>query len=216
MLVHSGRSPAEPELRTPLNLRPSHPRWSSAEFLYLLNLRVCKMSNPSLGIAEKIQSASIKRNPSPTPDVNPSTAAPRKEPVEPEPEPEPEPSDTASIPSDIVDPSRVVRPAARRPHLPPLPDLRFEQSYLASLEGAESWQRIAWITVRDQVRSALSLVNRISSLAPIELTDVPRFCCPLYRARYGPSPSPAGDTGTVMLSSMATRLAAGYADGGMK
>ncbi|KKA21905.1 hypothetical protein T310_4069 [Rasamsonia emersonii CBS 393.64] len=87
----------------------------------------------------------MKRNPSPTHDVNPSTAVSRKEPVE------PEPSDTASIPSDIVDPSRVIRPAARRPHLPPLPDLRFEQSYLASLEGAESWQRIAWITVRDQV-----------------------------------------------------------------
>ncbi|KAL1968994.1 hypothetical protein VTN77DRAFT_828 [Rasamsonia byssochlamydoides] len=103
------------------------------------------MSNPSLGIAEAIQTASINRNPSPTHGINPSTAASKREPVE------VDPSDAASIPSDIVDPSRVIKPVSRRPHLPPLPDLRFEQSYLASLQGADSWQRIAWITVRDQV-----------------------------------------------------------------
>jgi hypothetical protein len=105
------------------------------------------MSNPALGIAETIQTASIKRHPSPTHDINPATAASKKEPVE------PIPSDTASISSDIVDPRHSLRPAPRRAQLPPLPDLRFEQSYLASLNGAETWGRIAWITTRDQVRN---------------------------------------------------------------
>jgi hypothetical protein len=61
-------------------------------------------------------------------------------------------SEADSIPSDIVDPSRMVRPVPRRHTLPPLPDLRFEQSYLASLRGADTWGRVAWITIRDQVR----------------------------------------------------------------
>lgn len=104
------------------------------------------MDNPALGIAETIQTASVKRDPSPTHDINPSTtAADEKKPVERAPSPAP------SIPSDVVDPSRVIRPISRRKNLPPLPDLRFEQSYLASLKGAESWGRIAWITIRDQV-----------------------------------------------------------------
>lgn len=103
------------------------------------------MSHSALGIAETIQTASIKRHPSPRHDINPATAASEKAPYE-----EVDPSDTASIASDILDrPS--LRPVARRRDLPPLPDLRFEQSYLASLRGAETWQRIAWITFRDQV-----------------------------------------------------------------
>jgi hypothetical protein len=60
-------------------------------------------------------------------------------------------SETASIASDIVHPSRVLRPVHRRQNLPPLPDLRFEQSYLASIKDADSWGRVAWITTRDQV-----------------------------------------------------------------
>jgi hypothetical protein len=103
------------------------------------------MSHSALGIAETIQSASIKRHPSPRHDINPATAASEKAPYE-----EFDPSDTASIASDVLD-RPALRPAARRRDLPPLPDLRFEQSYLASLRGAETWQRIAWITFRDQV-----------------------------------------------------------------
>ena len=61
------------------------------------------------------------------------------------------PSESPSIPSDIVDAGRMVKPTSRRHNLPPLPDLRFEQSYLASLKGADTWGRIAWITARDQV-----------------------------------------------------------------
>ncbi|RPB26825.1 hypothetical protein L211DRAFT_856177 [Terfezia boudieri ATCC MYA-4762] len=60
--------------------------------------------------------------------------------------------ETASISSSILhrhhDPSH----GHRRAHLPPLPDLRFEQSYLASISSAngDPW-RIFLITIRDQV-----------------------------------------------------------------
>ena len=117
------------------------------------------MSDPALRIAETIQSTSIKRDPSPQHDINPSTAIPNKQQAV-----ERAPSEAASISSDIIDPSRVIRPAARRPRLPPLPDLRFEQSYLASLTGAESWRRIAWITVRDQVLERLLPPSLFQSL----------------------------------------------------
>lgn len=35
--------------------------------------------------------------------------------------------------------------------MPPLPDLRFEQSYLASIKDAKDWRFVTYITVRDQV-----------------------------------------------------------------
>lgn len=45
------------------------------------------------------------------------------------------------------------RHASSRPHqqLPPLPDLRFEQSYLRSLAAADTWWKVGLVTVRDQV-----------------------------------------------------------------
>jgi hypothetical protein len=104
------------------------------------------MTDPALGIAEAIQTASINRDPSPSHDINPATAASERKPVA-----EHAPSEAGSIPSDIVDPHRMIRPAPRRHTLPPMPDLRFEQSYLASLRGADTWGRVAWITIRDQV-----------------------------------------------------------------
>lgn len=108
-------------------------------------------------VPEAIQAASIKQNPSPKRDINPSTAASGKHLV-------PE-DDAHSIPSDVVDPSRMIRPVPRRKNLPPLPDLRFEQSYLASLNGAESWGRVAWITIRDQVcKYNLTLVTGRNTL----------------------------------------------------
>jgi hypothetical protein len=109
-------------------------------------IRHLKMADPALELAETIQTASIKRHPSPRHDINPATAASEKRPVE-----RRAPSEADSIPSDIVDPSRMIRPVSRRHTLPPLPDLRFEQSYLASLRGADTWGRVAWITIRDQV-----------------------------------------------------------------
>ncbi|ERS98059.1 uncharacterized protein SPSK_06622 [Sporothrix schenckii 1099-18] len=43
--------------------------------------------------------------------------------------------------------------ASSRPHqqLPPLPDLRFEQSYLHSLAAADTWWKVGLVTVRDQL-----------------------------------------------------------------
>ncbi|CCU82538.1 DUF1770 domain-containing protein [Blumeria hordei DH14] len=53
---------------------------------------------------------------------------------------------------------------SRRDSFGPLPDLRFEQSYLASLAGADSGWQIAIITLRDQVLLPL-LQGTIWSLA---------------------------------------------------
>jgi hypothetical protein len=104
--------------------------------------------NPAIEIASTIQAAHIKRDPSPTHDVNPSTAASTRVPVDiPSPELSEAEDDESTIPSDIVRPSR--RP--RRKSFPPLPDMRFEQSYLASLKNAETNTQVAIITIRDQV-----------------------------------------------------------------
>ncbi|OQE24951.1 hypothetical protein PENFLA_c009G10967 [Penicillium flavigenum] len=104
------------------------------------------MAGHAMEIPQIIQSASINQNPDPAHDINPATAASEKQPVAVGPD-----SETNSIASDIVHPSRVIRPVHRRQTLPPLPDLRFEQSYLASIKDADTWGRVAWITIRDQV-----------------------------------------------------------------
>ncbi|KLJ08649.1 hypothetical protein EMPG_15913 [Blastomyces silverae] len=108
------------------------------------------MTDPAIQLAETIQTASINPHPSAAHDINPSTATSQREPVTIRTHHHRSPSDATSISTDIVDPSRSIRPLQRAP-LPPLPDLRFEQSYLASLKGAETWQKVAWITLRDQV-----------------------------------------------------------------
>lgn len=103
-------------------------------------------SNLPSEIASTLQGASINRHPSPRHDLNPSTAASEKLPV------------TLDRHTDLDDdvaedeiPISVLNPVPRRQAMPPLPDLRFEQSYLKSIEQAESWQGVAWITLRDQV-----------------------------------------------------------------
>jgi len=114
-------------------------------------------SSIPLQIAETIQTASIKKHPDVRHDLNPSTAASQKQPV------------TVSHHHDEVDdydevdsaaseddaesdiPYDVIRPVPRRPSMPPLPDLRFEQSYLASIANADTKWRVAYITIRDQV-----------------------------------------------------------------
>ena len=105
-----------------------------------------------LQFAETLQTASIKRHPSPTHDINPSTAASRKEPVTLETHPDLDDvlSDAENADEDEI-PESVLRPVPRKPQLPPLPDLRFEQSYLASIKDADTWQKVAFITIRDQV-----------------------------------------------------------------
>jgi hypothetical protein len=82
--------------------------------------------------------------------VNPSTAASEKEPVRMERSP------SEDILSDIDEdevPLSILRPAPRKPTMPPLPDLRFEQSYLASIKDAKDWKMVTYITMRDQVCS---------------------------------------------------------------
>ncbi|KAL9130295.1 MAG: hypothetical protein Q9175_007060 [Cornicularia normoerica] len=100
------------------------------------------MSDPVIDIASTIQSASIQHNPDPAHDLNPSTAASTKRPVSPT---------TSIASSENSIPSSAIKPVPRRTNLPPLPDLRFEQSYLASLQGVDTWYGIAWVTGRDQV-----------------------------------------------------------------
>jgi hypothetical protein len=115
-------------------------------------------SSLPLEIAEAIQTTSIKRNPSPTHDLNPSTAASQKQPVT------VHPASESSFEKEAYEdyeldgeedeediPYSVLKPVKRRLSFPPLPDMRFEQSYLASIAGAETNGRIAWITIRDQV-----------------------------------------------------------------
>ncbi|ROW17537.1 hypothetical protein VPNG_00735 [Cytospora leucostoma] len=99
-------------------------------------------------LAETIQTAHINREPSAQHDINPSTAADTREPVK---------LDSKGELDDELDdeddeiPASALRPARRFSHLPPIPDLRFEQSYLHSIQNAQSWWMIAWITVRDQM-----------------------------------------------------------------
>jgi hypothetical protein len=107
------------------------------------------MTEPGVSeLASTLQFGSIKRHPSPRHDLNPSTAASAKQPVTLD--------NRGDVDSDMDEdeiPISVLNPVPRKQTMPPLPDLRFEQSYLKSIEKAESWQGVAWITFRDQVRA---------------------------------------------------------------
>ena len=106
--------------------------------------------------AEMIQTAHIKHHPSVTYDVAPSTAADKRRPVKLEESPS---EDVASDVDEDEIPVSILRPApSRRPQMPPLPDLRFEQSYLASINDAKSWHGVAFITIRDQVSFSFPLL----------------------------------------------------------
>ncbi|TQN72604.1 hypothetical protein CSHISOI_02855 [Colletotrichum shisoi] len=106
-------------------------------------------SSVPIQVAETIQTAHINRTPSPNHDLNPSTAASEKEPVTLEPVLSHDDLDDDEL--DDYIPRSIVNPKQRSAKLPPLPDLRFEQSYLHSISKADTWGRVAWITVRDQV-----------------------------------------------------------------
>jgi hypothetical protein len=105
------------------------------------------MSGIPNAIAETIQTAHIRRHPDATLDTAPATAADSKEAVS--------LHDLGSVTDEEDDddiPISVLRPARRKQTLPPLPDLRFEQSYLHSIASADTWWKVALITTRDQVR----------------------------------------------------------------
>jgi hypothetical protein len=104
--------------------------------------------NAPAEITSILQSASIKRHPSPRHDMNPSSTASEKQPVRLSSHSDPDATSDAAedeIPLSILD------PIPRRQTMPPLPDMRFEQSYLKSIEKAEGWKGVVWITMRDQV-----------------------------------------------------------------
>ncbi|TGO51443.1 hypothetical protein BCON_0161g00160 [Botryotinia convoluta] len=109
-------------------------------------------SSAPLEIASTIQSASIKRDPSPNHDINPTTAASSKEPVTVHPDYAFDDKNSIDGEEEIEDiPYDVIRPLPRRASFPPIPDLRFEQSYLASIAHADSYWKVAFITIRDQL-----------------------------------------------------------------
>ncbi|KAH8600814.1 hypothetical protein B0O99DRAFT_290679 [Bisporella sp. PMI_857] len=117
-------------------------------------------SSLPLQIAETAQTASINHAPSPAHDVNPSSTTSINEPVKVS-----HPSISVSDPSldkyayedsDSIDdeddiPESVVKPLPRQANFGPLPDLRFEQSYLASISNAQSTGQVIYITIKDQV-----------------------------------------------------------------
>ena len=113
-------------------------------------------SSIPIQIAETIQTMSINPTPSAAHDINPSTAASKKTPVELERRSSIDSYGSSIVGSELGDGDDnyySVRPRAdkRRASLPPLPDLRFEQSYLRSIENADTYGKIAFITLRDQV-----------------------------------------------------------------
>ena len=106
----------------------------------------------AIQMAGTIQTAHINRHPDPEHERAPSTAMDSKRPV----------NFASSLPEDDVlseiedadedeIPVSILRPTPRRPQMPPLPDMRFEQSYLASIKDCAGWQGVADITMRDQV-----------------------------------------------------------------
>ncbi|EMC92083.1 hypothetical protein BAUCODRAFT_151535 [Baudoinia panamericana UAMH 10762] len=106
------------------------------------------LQDAALQAAETIQTAHINPAPSVQHDLAPSTAAERRQPVEIDADMD------GDVEPDVRDdeiPVSILRPTPRRPQMPPLPDLRFEQSYLASIKDAKGWQGVAIITIRDQI-----------------------------------------------------------------
>ena len=109
------------------------------------------LQDAAIQLAETIQTAHVREEPSIDHDVNPSTAASQRQPVRFDGLPsEDDLSDADEVEEDEI-PVSLLRPTPRRPQMPPLPDLRFEQSYLASIKEAKDWRVVTFITVRDQV-----------------------------------------------------------------
>ncbi|KAH8683305.1 hypothetical protein BGZ60DRAFT_368528 [Tricladium varicosporioides] len=118
-------------------------------------------SSLPIEIASTIQSASIRHEPSPHHDLNPPSIASSKIPVSVHQASESsldkyayddDDDDEGIVEDDEEDiPYDVLKPLPRRPSFGPLPDLRFEQSYLASIAGADTRWKVIYITVRDQV-----------------------------------------------------------------
>ncbi|KEZ41521.1 hypothetical protein SAPIO_CDS7680 [Scedosporium apiospermum] len=94
------------------------------------------MSSLATQAAETFQTAHLRRNPDPHHDINPSKRSPASLGVD---------SD-----SEDDDTTYAIQKPQTKP-FPPIPDLRFEQSYLHSISKAETWWEVLFITVKDQV-----------------------------------------------------------------
>lgn len=134
------------------------------------------MSSVAGEVAATIQTAHIRTDPDPKLDLGPSTAAEEIQPMTLE-------VSTTHHDDDAIDdddqddiPYSVLRPTPRKRSLPPLPDLRFEQSYLRSISNADAWWKVLLITARDQVRG-----SHIALGPQLALTRR-RLSCPWRRA----------------------------------
>ncbi|SPJ72987.1 uncharacterized protein FTOL_02716 [Fusarium torulosum] len=108
-------------------------------------------------LAGTLQAASIERHPDPKLDSNPPTAAGRSQRVTLEHVKHGHDDGIDEDDDEEEDiPYSVLRPAPRHSNLPPLPDLRFEQSYLRSISNADTWWKVALITTRDQILMPLT------------------------------------------------------------
>lgn len=115
------------------------------------------MNTVASEIASTISTASVTHHPDPRYDLNPSTSTSRKTPVRLDLPPPAATSSAADVSSPLSPPDTpTLRPIPRRRDLPPLPDLRFEQSYLARIATYTTWQSILYVTVLDQVLLPLS------------------------------------------------------------
>ncbi|KAG5944916.1 hypothetical protein E4U60_005631 [Claviceps pazoutovae] len=101
-------------------------------------------------VAETIQAGHIRSHPDINFDAAPSTAADKKEPYTVH-SPRAHGDDISHDDNEDYIPYSVLRPARKSHNLPPLPDLRFEQSYLRSIAHADTWWKVLLITTRDQV-----------------------------------------------------------------
>jgi len=115
------------------------------------------MSDLPTQIAETVQTVHIQHDPDPNHDLNPSTAASKREPVaadsiDTEYGSDDDNEDDGHVPLSVLRPPPEVQP--RSTQLYPVPDLRFEQSYLHSIASAETAWKVAWITLVHQVRKS--------------------------------------------------------------
>ncbi|CCC10639.1 unnamed protein product [Sordaria macrospora k-hell] len=147
-------------------------------------------SDIPIQIAETVQTAHIKRDPSPSHDINPSTAASKREPASVQTQHHDYLIDDGGIDEDDDEDEyaqsktetdeesdyNVVKSRPRRNihQLPPIPDLRYEQSYLHSIRNADRWWKVVLITARDQACFFFFLLATLKiSMTTCQLTQTP-------------------------------------------
>lgn len=109
------------------------------------------MSQAAAELAGTIQAAHINHDPDLAQDAAPATAADRKETVSLHGLKRGEKYILDDEDDDEIPYSMLRPPPRNKNQLPPLPDLRFEQSYLHSIAAADTWWKVVLITTRDQV-----------------------------------------------------------------